>query len=480
MSLPFNMESWTSRSTVLGSYDDAYISCSVKRDGLPKGWTMYVHPHGWVYFRNEEHKLVVNENIHDPDILAKVEQHCLKSFADLPDGMETCLLGSVQSSFNIYINHNQCIADYHPSAILGSSLPEMSMRSLMRKRRLYWNYMLQHPAHTSISSKPYAEAVDALRSFYLDHLINGPRSVAPFSKAECSELLRVLDTPAFNTSSDSTAATALLAWILTAVYGWRKSDQYGSMTYLKMQTYRDSQSRSSMGSRMARTAPGFVLRLIYNALCFGIPHSYLEDLKKASEFRGRLAALQDTFEAYTGQLTREYSNFILVSTVLLSATMGLLAVPGIGQAGKIFALLSVFTSLGSISVGAFLIWRHQRNLHIPSSHTFAYIHNARSNIMGLPGHALLLGLPPVLLVWSLFGFTVAVIVYTLEPATGAASIDVASAWIVFGIFVVILICVVAGLYTFSVIWKWETRNGVGRAIASLFRGRVQQAERESV
>jgi len=153
------------------------------------------------------------------------------------------------------------------------------------------------------------------------------------------------------------------------------------------------------------------------------------------------------------------------------ATIGLLAVPDIGQPGKILALLSVFTALGSISVGAFLIWRHQRNVRVPSSHTFAYIYNARSNIMGLPGHALLLSLPPVLLVWSLVAFTFGVITYTLQPVTGASSIDVASAWIVFGVFLVILFGVVAGLYTFSVIWRWQSPTRAARFLTGLLRTR---------
>ncbi|EMD40642.1 hypothetical protein CERSUDRAFT_111225 [Gelatoporia subvermispora B] len=477
MSFPANTESWTSRSTVAGSFDDAYISTTLKMEGLPKGWTMYVHPHGWVYFRNEEYKLVLNEDIRDPDTFANVGKHCLET-SDLPDGVEACLLGSVQSAFMIFIDHNQCTADYRRPDT-ASNLTDMTMPVLMRRRRLYWNYILQHPVHITIRTRAFTEAVDALRSFYLDHLMNGPRSLSPFSKEECSELLRILDTPGFTASENATAATALLAWILTAVYGWRKSDRYGSMTYLRLQNHRDAQMRSSVGTPTAQISPGLVLKLLYNGPCFGIPHSYLADLKKASEFRGRLAGLRDTFEAYTEQLTREYSNFILVSTVLLSATMGLLAVPGIGQAGNVFALVSVYTSLGSISVGAFLIWRHQRNIHVPSSHTFAYIHNARNNTMGLPGHALLLSLPPVLLVWSLFAFTVGVGAYTLQPITGGSSIDVASAWIVFGAFVIILICVLAGLYTFSIIWKWQTTNGIS-GLTRVLRRSARRIVRENV
>ncbi|EMD40643.1 hypothetical protein CERSUDRAFT_91380 [Gelatoporia subvermispora B] len=177
-----------------------------------------------------------------------------------------------------------------------------------------------------------------------------------------------------------------------------------------------------------------LLALLMNFLFLGIPKSYLAHVQSATVFRGRLSSLQESWEVFTKQLIQEYSDFILVATVLLSATIGMLAVPNVEQVSKVFSLISIFASLGSITIGVFFTWRHQRHEQMPENNTFAYIHNARNNAFGLPGHAILLSLPPVLLVWALISFTVAVVAYTLQTITGGAEVDVASTWVTIIVF----------------------------------------------
>ena len=45
----------------------------------------------------------------------------------------------------------------------------------------------------------------------------------------------------------------------------------------------------------------------------------------------------------------------------------MLTVNDVGTIARITALLSVFASLGSITIGVFFVWRHQRNTQMPSS-----------------------------------------------------------------------------------------------------------------
>ena len=59
----------------------------------------------------------------------------------------------------------------------------------------------------------------------------------------------------------------------------------------------------------------FLLTLVMNGPCFGIPQTYLAHIKRASEFRGHLDGLRNSWESYTFQLVREYSDFILVVSV---------------------------------------------------------------------------------------------------------------------------------------------------------------------
>ena len=86
------------------------------------------------------------------------------------------------------------------------------------------------------------------------------------------------------------------------------------------------------------------------------------------------------------------------------------------------------------------------------------MNNAHRNFLGLPGHALFLSLPPVLLAWSLIGFTVAIVAYTLQPVTASPTTDVASTAITLAIFLLALLCTTIAIYIFISMWRWESRT----------------------
>ena len=82
------------------------------------------------------------------------------------------------------------------------------MSLVNRYRRLYWNYLWNHPAHVPLPSRAIEEASDTLMWFYVSHvlvsltivftlaqtdnLVSGMKSVVPFSKNECNELSSIL------------------------------------------------------------------------------------------------------------------------------------------------------------------------------------------------------------------------------------------------------------------------------------------------
>ena len=63
---------------------------------------------------------------------------------------------------------------------------------------------------------------------------------------------------------------------------------------------------------------------VVSLLFFGIPQTYLAHAQKASEFTGRLVGLQNAWQSYTRQLTKEYTDFVIaVSFNLLFADIEL-------------------------------------------------------------------------------------------------------------------------------------------------------------
>ncbi|PCH41288.1 hypothetical protein WOLCODRAFT_131819 [Wolfiporia cocos MD-104 SS10] len=421
---------------------------------------MHIHSGGWVYFRHDKFKVVVDEDIRHNDVLHSVAQHCAQmELSSLSEGIEVHIIGSGGAAFELVVNHNVCMADYNYDVASenlkdAGSLNEVSVQTLLRRRRLYWNFVSQHATHIACPRSAIIEGIDSLRSYYWDSQNRGSYSTTPFSRAECEELLKLLGELKEDAKEDNMpSTTALVAWILREIYSFRKGDVYGKFTYAQMDRYRRSIAQPSYIELEPASFVSTVLDMIIIGPFFGIPKTYLSQIQGASEFRGRLSNLHAKWRSYSQQLTTEYSDFILVSTVMLSATVGFLSVGDILQIARVFSTIAAFTSLGSMIAGVFFMWRHQRHTQLSSTHdAFAYIHNARSNILGLRGHAILLSLPAVLLVWSIVTFSVAIMAFALQTVTGGSQYDSASTWTIVGVFTLIAACVLVGVYVFSKMW----------------------------
>ncbi|EPT02768.1 hypothetical protein FOMPIDRAFT_1047503 [Fomitopsis schrenkii] len=450
----------TGASTAVNSTDDAYMSLTHTRIRTPSGWTKYIHPQSWAYFRNDEYKLVVDEDIRKPEIIVHINDYYLANpSSTLPDGIEACLLGSAGAYFYLIVDHIQCVAEHANDKRLRdwADLGERSLDNLLRRRRLYWNFIQGHPSHTVMPRRALTEAIDSIRAYYFDNLTNGQRSTVPFSKVECDDLLRHLEAHQGATIRE-TSMVILIAWILREVYSYRHAEGYGKHTFNQFRTHQSALNPPVYVPRRPSAVARKFLSFLINVPFFGIPQTYLEHIQHASEFRGRLSSLQSSWREYTEQLIREYSDFILIATVLLSATIGMLSVGDIAQVSRACSIMAAFAALGSIATGVFFVWRHQRDTRVSTTRTFAYMNNAHRNFFGLPGHALFLSLPPVLLAWSIIGFTVAIVAYTLQSVTASPTSDVASTSIALAIFLLVLLGTTIAIYIFIRMWRWESRT----------------------
>ena len=104
------------------------------------------------------------------------------------------------------------------------------------------------------------------------------------------------------------------------------------------------------------------------------------------------------------------------------------------------------------------------------------MHNAQHNPLGFEGHAMLLSLPPVLLVWAIIAFAASILAYVLQDLDG--SVRNATAWVVLGVFMLILVSVSTGLYIFSIIWKWQSPGS--RFVRFWGRWRSHQSEKTRI
>ncbi|KAJ3827070.1 hypothetical protein F5880DRAFT_1475174 [Lentinula raphanica] len=455
-------------------------------------WRVFVHPQGSIYFSNGQ--IVVDQDVRDPEVLSGIQYGASSLGIDTwnSEGPEREMEVQLninrkgECNFALFVNHAHCVAAHTLEHAQDEAIADMDPETLNRRRRLYWNFMWTHPAHRPCPPRAVPDVCDALTWFYADNLISGTDSVVPFSKEECEDLSRrvkelactilflkctrksaqhLFSAPCYEQSS---AKTSFLSWLLREICSFRNAESYGQLTRREFSDRRqDKYKQHKAHARSPNNPASFmlpVLHLIINTVFFGIPYSYMRLVKQSFEYRGRLAGMQANWETYIERLVREYSHFLLISTVLLSATVGLLAVPSVSRIVDVAALVSAFSSLGSIIVGVFAIWRHQAKFR--TSDSFTYMRNIQHNLLGFYGHAMLLSLPPVLLVWAIVTFTISTLAYALDSL---GNHDVAD-WIAVGVVLVIFVCILGmvalALYTLTMIWTyhndyWWTR--IGRA-----------------
>lgn len=95
------------------------------------------------------------------------------------------------------------------------------------------------------------------------------------------------------------------------------------------------------------------------------------------------------------------------------------------------------------------------------------MHNVQQSSLGVPGHAILLGLPPSLLVWAIVGFTVAIVAYIAEDVGNPDILSKVSAWALLAVLAMLLAIVATALYTFSIIWTFRPRPSIKESFRGL-------------
>lgn len=134
--------------------------------------------------------------------------------------------------------------------------------------------------------------------------------------------------------------------------------------------------------RTPHSAPiSLILNLCMTILCFGAPYSYLRHI---NEFRivgpGRTDTITERWQVFVDDNVTDWTNTNLVvrfflgwwasepllstchlyqATVLVSASVALLAIPGIDTTTRMLGIFSTLYSIASIIVGLLNVWQHQ-------------------------------------------------------------------------------------------------------------------------
>ncbi|KJA30061.1 hypothetical protein HYPSUDRAFT_73531, partial [Hypholoma sublateritium FD-334 SS-4] len=277
-----------SRSSTLVSLGESTFSVTGKEETADiAGWTLCVHSQGWVYFYNPFLRVVTDQDIRKPELL-KIAQDLCSGYPieELSEGMEVHIStgqntasGSSCGLFNTAVNHVHCVASNNLDEIKNDNSCLLNPTRLNRCRRLYWNYLWNHPVHVPMPARALEDVSDALTWFYTDNLVSGSRSTVPFSKVECEELSRIVAELALPRNDKSIAKTIFLAWLMREICSFRDAEYWGQYTQKESQVMRKSRQKPTQSASQLHPLAMFLTNFIVNFLFFGIPHTYQAHVK---------------------------------------------------------------------------------------------------------------------------------------------------------------------------------------------------------
>lgn len=372
-----------------------YMSSTHTADPTTLGWACHIHPNGWKYFRKDN--LVTDVDVaelHEVENYASIFQSALGedkyeisvSKSDEDEALKTLL-----------VNHEMRCASEQKEDIMSAD----GNAECYDRRIAYWEFMCRYPSHRPLPPHALSVARQLLDCYIMDALRRRSESHAPFSLEQSRELLEYLQksdgmqdersqmprgsASSFDIPSKSASLTALVSWIMLT------SARHGDLHKYGQRSAHDFPSQ-----RRKRDHPSY---LIFSMLCFGAPRSHLHRANFAlttMKLQGRV----DAWAEYLDLLNGELQISVLVATVVLTAAVSFLAVPGMVGLTLVITLLTVAFTLGSIMTGIYLQWQTGKI-------KFGSITASRAALLSV-----FFSIPFALLTWAMILFTAAVLLYS--------------------------------------------------------------------
>ncbi|CAE6448838.1 unnamed protein product [Rhizoctonia solani] len=175
---------------------------------------------------------------------------------------------------------------------------------------------------------------------------------------------------------------------------------------------------------------------IWGGPMLGIPTAYFRRMRTVAARADKGAYLPHLWSTLIKGLLKEWNDLNIVLALVLSANVGFLALPGISEdkpspmadLSRGAGIFSTFVTLGGLLCSLSLIWLHQPMLGTGSFDACKYIlgssfngiHNngrhlehKRGSFLRLLWMATYMGMPLVLLVWSVIAFVICALTWTL-------------------------------------------------------------------
>ncbi|KAI9446144.1 hypothetical protein H4582DRAFT_1843464 [Lactarius indigo] len=437
-----------------------------------KGWVPVTNPGGSLYFYNSERSIFTDVYMYDPNLSAEI--HAFDAYLDrelkqadlcLPTDDYDLVLDIIKMDDDkiiwayYYVDHVtktlfwQEHYDCGPSMLREAHGVQEPGHIKLRLESLYWVHWSLYPTGPKRRKFPEnapKQLLGALLSSGIDSLTSKV-STSPYTVAEIESMRDFIkeaenlgpDDPHVITSVGNEGlfrSTALkrspslsLARLLSFYAHWRFLHFHGQKV-----SRLDRHKSIYGGSHRKRT----ILVRILSPILFFFPDVHLLELEKVWTDRIVVEAL---WKEFMQKLVSEWTEFVLYSTVMLAANVAFLAIPGVivvpqntsspnawikPSPAQIASSISLVFSIGSIITGLLLIRRNRTMMTKDPKSAWYYLYGMNWPVVGLEPLAIVFSLTYALLMWSAWGFFVALLIFSFQDTSMRIWIPVGTAAVI--------------------------------------------------
>ncbi|KAG8968549.1 hypothetical protein FRC03_006949 [Tulasnella sp. 419] len=269
----------------------------------------------------------------------------------------------------------------------------------------YWKFMESHSAHAPLPERAMQEAMEILNWSYSDLLLarqTPKKAKGPFTMAECHELLELLRSITPESVGANTLRTHIASKIHLRYAQHRKSVLLGDSDEARETSLQHVHQKGPLTSLFGR--------FFATLFCFGVPFLYVNPAAPKHSHTVREESIVELGDqSYSGPLIADSPAFAasltLMATLLITASVGFLSLPGVGDAARLASMLALV--FASSSLGASVINLRRRAFsgeHKP-------LLESRRHRVKEESHPIIRALPLLFSIWAVTGLVTATFLY---------------------------------------------------------------------
>lgn len=378
-----------------------------------QGWIEFSLPDSTVYYVHPTMRVVTDVDLRNNKKLDLVTSYFddYKDELAPPGGMELWLRERAQKK-----KRDPPLVGWwidHKSRSVPSWLPRRGPSGSGRKDEdaldteyRYWAFLEAHPAHIPLPAKAHEEALNALTWAWTDRLLPSQQATsAPFNQNEYQELTSLLRGEI--TSENGMQFTRIVSRIHLRMIHWRQLN-FRPNKPLPHDASGDSLRPPVRRRRLGRALVDFCI----SSLCLGIPvifynRSNHRGMDEEGGIRGAAPML------VIGACT------CLVASIVLSASVTFLSLPGLDNVARVIGLLTALFSAFSLTSTVIAIFKYKSD----AERAVSFI--GGEGLMIISRRHVLYSLPLVFLAYAIIGFVAGIVLYSFRgmSVTGSPMIS---------------------------------------------------------